>query len=67
MVLINDEIVKKLHLLDTTKKVSKKMQNIVDSHSSFSMNFILGGIISIILIMCYFIINKPSEDNQNKK
>ncbi len=61
MVLLNDEIVNKLHLLEKTKKVSTNVsknvsKNITNVSNSFSsMNFILGGILGIIILLCFFI------------
>jgi hypothetical protein len=55
MVLLNDEIVKKLHLLEKPVK-DKVSKNIT---SSLSNNYILGGILGIILLLSYFIINRP--------
>lgn len=50
MVLLNDEIVKKLHLLEPTKKIVKTVSN-----DSSTIYYIIGGILGIILLACIFI------------
>jgi len=53
MVLLNDEIVKKLHLLEPAKKVVKKVST--DSLTSSNIYYIISAILGIILVVCIFI------------
>ncbi len=53
MVLLNDEIVKKLHLLEPTKKIVKNVSN--NSLNSTTIYYLIGGILGIILVSCFFI------------
>jgi hypothetical protein len=65
MVLLNDEIVKKLHLLKNKKNTSNNILNL--SFSSCSMNYILGGILGATLLLCYFLINQPKDEKKEDK
>ncbi len=71
MVLLNDEIVKKLHLLKNKKNTSNTSNisnNILNlSFSSCSMNYILGGILGATLLLCYFLINQPKDEKKEDK
>jgi hypothetical protein len=60
MVLLNDKIVKDLHLLNTTKKIHK------NSSLLSQTNVLIGGILGICLLLSYFIINKANSNNQNQ-
>ena len=53
MVLLNDEIVKKLHLLEPAKKIVKKVST--DSLTSLNIYYIISAILGIILVACILI------------